>query len=49
MINFKEIYEERIIQINKDIKKLYIKKDWKAIAVLNAEKKKLEDRIKDWK
>ena len=44
-INFKEVYGDRINQINKDIRKAINKKDWKTKAILEAEKKSLEDKI----
>lgn len=44
-INFKEVYGDRINQINKDIRQAIKKKDWKTKAILEAEKKQLEDKI----
>ncbi|WP_195618325.1 hypothetical protein [Clostridium paraputrificum] len=44
-INFKEVYGDRINQINKDIRQAINKKDWKTEAILEAEKKSLEDKI----
>lgn len=44
-INFKEVYGDRINQINKDIRQAIKKKDWKNKAMLEAEKKSLEEKI----
>jgi len=44
-IDFKDMYQGRIDQINIDIKQAIIKKDWKTKAKLEAEKKINEDRV----
>ena len=44
-VNFKEVYGDRINQIKKDIRQAIKKKDWKTKAILEAEKKSLEDKI----
>lgn len=44
-INFKEVYQDRISEINKQVRAAINKKDWKVKAQLEAEKSKLEEKI----
>lgn len=45
-IDFNDMYQGRIDQINIDMKKAVWNKDWKLKAKLEAEKKTLQERIK---
>ncbi|MGL4107251.1 hypothetical protein [Clostridium sp. LP20] len=44
-INFKEVYGDRIAEINNQIRAAVKKKGWKVKAQLEAEKQKLQDKI----
>jgi hypothetical protein len=44
-INFNKVYEDRIEQIDKDIKSAVLGKKWTELAKLEAEKAKLESYI----
>lgn len=44
-IDFKEVYKDRIIQIDKDIRKAVYEKKWTEKAKLEAEKSKLLEKI----
>lgn len=45
-INFIDVYEDRIKQIELDIAKAVRKKDWTSVAKLRAEQEKLKDYVK---
>jgi len=44
-INFKEVYGDRILEINKQIRAAVKNKKWKEVAKLEAEKVDLQERI----
>lgn len=44
-LNLKEVYKERIIQIDIDIKRLAKRKDWNGVKALRAEKKRVMAQI----
>ena len=44
-IDFKQVYKDRILEINKQIKVAIVKKDWTKKALLEAEKVDLQKKI----
>lgn len=45
-INFKEVYGDRILEINKQIRAAVKNKKWTEVAKLEAEKVELQEKIK---
>lgn len=45
-INFKEVYGDRILEINKQIRTAVRNKKWTEVAKLEAEKSDLQNKIK---
>ena len=44
-IDFKQVYKDRILEINRQIRAAIIKKDWTKKALLEAEKVDLQKKI----
>lgn len=46
-IDFKKVYEDRIKEIDRTIRKMVITKDWREYGKLKEERNKLKEKIKE--